>query len=100
VQNVSSSNLPSKNIKVTIYRAIILPIVLYWLWSLVSHNAGGTLAEGVWQQGAKENIWVWEWEVEKTAEQRALWSVFHSDYYSGDHIKKNEMGEACGMHSR
>jgi len=36
VQNVLPSNLPSKNIKVTIYRAIILPVVLYGCeaWSL------------------------------------------------------------------
>ena len=75
-----------------------------WVWSLVSHNAGGILAEGVWQQGTMENIWVWEWEgnrkVEKTVEQRALWSVLNADYYSGDHIKKNETGKACGMPSR
>jgi len=36
VQNVLSYNLPSKNIKVIIYRAIILPVVLYMCeaWSL------------------------------------------------------------------
>jgi len=36
VQNVLSSNLLSKNIKVMIYRAIILPVVLYGCkaWSL------------------------------------------------------------------
>ena len=36
MQNVLSSNLLSKNIKVMIYRAIILPVVLYGCkaWSL------------------------------------------------------------------
>jgi len=36
--------------------------------------------------------------VEKTTSRGALWSVLFSKYYSGDQIKKNEMGRACGMH--
>ena len=36
VQNLLSSSLPSKNLKIKIYRTIILPVVLYWCetWSL------------------------------------------------------------------
>jgi len=36
VQNLSSSRLLSKNLKIEIYRTIILPVVLYWceIWSL------------------------------------------------------------------
>ena len=31
VQNVLSSSLLSKNLKIKIYRTIILPVVLYWM---------------------------------------------------------------------
>ena len=35
-------------------------------------------------------------EVEKTAQQGALWFLLLTKYYSDDQIKKNEMGVACG----
>jgi hypothetical protein len=42
VQNVLSSNLLSKNIKIKIYRTIILPVVLYgckiWSLTLIEEN--------------------------------------------------------------
>jgi hypothetical protein len=28
-----------------------------WVWNLVSDSKGGTYTEGVWEQGAEENIW-------------------------------------------
>ena len=28
-----------------------------WVWNLVANTEGGTQAEGVWEQGAEENIW-------------------------------------------
>jgi hypothetical protein len=51
-QNLLSSRLLSKNIKIRIYRTLILPVVLYGCetWSL-------TLRE---EQGAEENIWTEE----------------------------------------
>jgi hypothetical protein len=41
VQNLLSSHLLSKNVKVTIYKTIILPVVLYWCetWSLTVREA-------------------------------------------------------------
>ena len=47
VQNLLSSRLLSKNLKIKIYRIIILPVVLYGCetWSLTI--AGGKEAEGV-----------------------------------------------------
>src|SRR5215470_8129366 len=41
VQNLLSSRLPSKNLKIKIYRTIILPVVLYGCetWSLTSREA-------------------------------------------------------------
>ena len=47
VRNVLSSRLLSKNLKIKIYRTIILPVVLYGCetWSLILR--GGKKAEGV-----------------------------------------------------
>ena len=47
VQNLLSSSLLSKNLKIKIYRTIILPVVLYGCetWSLTFK--GGTYSEGV-----------------------------------------------------
>jgi len=52
VQSPSSSRLLPNNLKIKIYKIIILPLVLYGreTWSL-------TLSEGVWERGAEENIW-------------------------------------------
>ena len=46
VQNLLSSRLLSKNLKIKIYRTIILPSVLYWCetWSI---TLGGKEAEGL-----------------------------------------------------
>jgi len=38
--------------------------------------------------------------VEKTRENRALWSVLLTKYYSGDQIKMNDLDGACGMYGR
>jgi hypothetical protein len=42
VQNLLSSRLMSKNVKIWIYKTIILPVIQ---------------TEGVWERGAEENIW-------------------------------------------
>ena len=47
VQNLLSSRLLSKNLKIKIYRIIILPIDLYGCEKLVADIAGGKEAEGV-----------------------------------------------------
>jgi len=52
-----SSRLLSQNIKIKIYRTIIFPDVL-WVLNLVIHAEEGTMAEGVLEQGAEEDIWV------------------------------------------
>jgi hypothetical protein len=59
VQNLSSSCLLSKNLKIRIYKTVILPVVLYGCetWSDVK---GGTQTEGVSEHGAEENIWTEE----------------------------------------
>ena len=57
VQNLWSSRLLSKNLKIKIYRTLILPVVFVWVWNLVADIAGGKEAEGVWEHGVEENIW-------------------------------------------
>jgi hypothetical protein len=42
VQNLLSSRLLSKNLKIKIYKTIILPVVLDWFVNLVSDIKGGT----------------------------------------------------------
>jgi len=41
VQNLLSSSLLSKNMKIKIYRTIILPVCFVWVCYLVTHNEGG-----------------------------------------------------------
>jgi len=57
VQNILSSRLLSKNLKIKIYRTTILPVVLYGCetWSLTLR--GGKEVQGVSEQGVEENIW-------------------------------------------
>jgi hypothetical protein len=42
VQNLLSSCLLSKNVKIRIYKTIILPVVPYGVWNLASDIKGGT----------------------------------------------------------
>jgi hypothetical protein len=57
VQNLLSSRLLSKNIKIRIYKNLFLPVVLYGceIWSLTLREA-----EGVREQDVEENIWTEE----------------------------------------
>ena len=56
MQNLLSSRLLSKNLKIKICRTIILP-VFEWVRNLVIDIAGGKEAEGVSEHGVEENIW-------------------------------------------
>jgi hypothetical protein len=47
VQNLLSSRFLSKNLKIKIYRTIILPVVLYGCETFVADIEGGTQVEGV-----------------------------------------------------
>jgi hypothetical protein len=70
VQNLLSSRLLSQNVKVRIYKTIILPVVLYGCeeWSLTVREEHKLK---VFENGAEDNIWIKEgWSdgsVEKTA---------------------------------
>jgi len=40
-----------------------------------------------------------KWQEKKTFKQwRAVWSILLAKYYSGDQIRKDEMGRACGIY--
>jgi hypothetical protein len=56
LQNLLSSHLPSKNIKIRMYKTIILPVVLYGCetWSLILREEH---RQGVSEQGAEKNVW-------------------------------------------
>jgi len=43
-----------KNVKIQNYN---FTCCFVWVWNLVSRTEGRTQIEGVWKQGAKENIW-------------------------------------------
>jgi hypothetical protein len=47
VENLLSSHLLSKYVKIRIYKTLILPVVLYGCETLVSDIKGGTETEGV-----------------------------------------------------
>ena len=66
VQTLLSSRLLSKNLKIKIYKTIILPAV--YLWSMVSYIKGGIQAKGIWKQDHEADNWNQEgceWWVEK-----------------------------------
>jgi hypothetical protein len=59
VQNFLSSRLLSKNLKIRMYKSIILLVVLYGResWSLTLREEHG---RGVFESGAQEDIWTEE----------------------------------------
>ena len=65
------------------------------MWNLVSHIPGETLAEGVSYGPKREEV---------AGECRRLHNLKLYDVYcspnSGDKIKSNEMGRACGTYGR
>ena len=56
VENLLSSSLVSRNLKIKIYRTIIIPVVLYGCetWSLTVREEGKV---SVSEYGIEENIW-------------------------------------------
>jgi len=102
VQNLLSSSLLSKNLKVKIYRTIILPVVLYgcetWLLTLREEHRLRLFGNRVLRRifGPKRD--------EVTGEGRKLCNEELNDLYWSPNIvqviksKTNEMGRACGMY--
>jgi hypothetical protein len=46
--------------KHTIFVAYNFACCFVWVWNLVADIAGGKIAEGVWEHGVEENIWIYE----------------------------------------
>ena len=95
MQNLLSSRLLSKNLKIKIYRTIILPVVLYRCetWSL-------TLQEER-KLSVSENMVLRRIIVPRRDEVMGEWRRLYNEelltqYCAGDKIEKNEMGWACG----
>jgi hypothetical protein len=91
VQNLLSSSLLFKNVKITIHKTIILPVVFYGCetWSL-------TLSEEcrlrVFENRVLRRIFGPKRDevtgVEKTTQQGVLYSVFLTKYNSGDQSRR------------
>jgi len=86
VQNILSSRLLSKNLKIEIYRTIILPVDLCGCetWSL-------TLRE-------ERKLRVFEYMVLRRIFGPRRDEVLLTQHCAGDKIEKNEMGWACGAY--
>jgi hypothetical protein len=96
VQNLLSSRFLSKNLKIKIYRTIILPVVLYgcenWSLTLREEHRLRVFENRVLRRvfGPKRK--------EVTGEWRKLHNVFLTQYCAGGKIKTNEMGRASGAY--
>jgi hypothetical protein len=113
VQNILPFSLSSKNLKIKVYRNIILPVVLCGCetWSLTLRNERRL---GVFGNSVLRRIFG-NRRAEVTRERRQLlneelndlycwmiftaeWSVLLTWYSSGDKIDKKEMAGACGAY--
>ena len=96
MQNLLSSSFLSKNLKIKIYRTIILPVVLYgcetWSLTLREEHRLKVFEKRVLRRifGSKRDGVIGEW--------RKLHNVLLTQYCVGDKIEKNEMGTACGTY--
>jgi hypothetical protein len=99
VKNLWFSSLLSKNVKITIYRTIILPFVLYgretWLLTLREECRLRVFENRVLRRifGPKRYEVTEEWR-----RQGALCCVLLNRCNSGDEIKKIELGRACATY--
>ena len=100
VPNLLSSSLLSKNLKMKIYRNIILSVVLYgcetWLLTLKEERGLRVSENRVLRIfGAKGDEVTGEWRKLHNEELNDLYSPLQ--YCSGDQIEKNEMGGTCSV---
>jgi hypothetical protein len=101
VQNLLSSSLLSKNVKIKIYRTIMLPVVLYGCesWSLILREE---CRLRVFENEVLRRLFGPKRDevmgVEKTTSRRASCSVLLTKYHLGDKVTKTEMGRTCGTY--
>ena len=100
VQNLLSSSLLSKNIKIKIYRTTILPVVVYgcetWSLRLREDRRLRVFENMVLRRifGPKMDEVTGEWRKLHIEELNDL----NLTQYSGDQIEKNEMGGVCSAY--
>jgi flagellar motor switch protein FliM len=100
VQNLLSSSSLSKNIKIKIYRAIILPIVLYGCetWSLTLREERRlTVFENSLLRNISEPMRNEVTEKWKRLYSEELYALYSSPSHSVNQIKNNETGEGGGV---
>jgi len=94
--------LQSKNLKIKIYRIIILPVVLYgcetWSLTLREERMLRLFENSILRRvfGSKRDEVTREWRKLHNEELRDLYSL--PQYCAGGKIEKNEMGGACGAY--
>ena len=101
VQNILSSSLLSKNLKIKLYRIIILPVVLYgcetWSLTLREERRLGMFENRVMRIfGPKRDEVKGEWRKLHNEELNNLYSS--PNILRVIKIKKNEMGGACSAY--
>jgi len=102
VQNLLSSRLLSKNLKIKTYRTIILPVVLYgcetWSLTLREERKIRVFENMVLKRifGPRRDEVTGEWRKLRNEELNDLYSS--TQYFAGDKMEKNEMGWACGAY--
>ena len=100
MQNLLSSRLLSKNLKIKIYRTIILAVVLCgcetWLLTLREERKLRVFENMVLRIfGPRREEVTGEW---RRLHNEELNDVLLTQYSVGDKIEKNEMGWACGAY--
>jgi hypothetical protein len=102
VQSLLSSRLLSRNVKVKIYKIIILPVVLYgcetWSLTLREEHRLRVFENRVLRRifGPKRDEVTGDWRKLHIEELRNLYSS--PDIIS--QVKANDVGRACSMHGR
>ena len=102
VQNVLSSSLLSKSVKIKIYRTIILPVVLYgcetWSLTLREECRLRVFENRVLRRifGPKLGKVTGEWR--RLHNEELYCFVLLTKCCTGDQIKNNEMGRACNKY--
>ena len=102
VQNLLSSRLLSRKLKIKIYRTIVLPVVLYgcetWSLTLMEERKLRLFENMVLRRifGPRRDEVTGEWRRLHNEELNDLYSS--PQYCAGDKIEKNKMGWACGAY--
>ena len=102
VQNLLLFRLLSENMKIKIYRSLILPVALYgrdtWSLTLREESRLRVFENMILRRifGPKRDEVIGEWK--KNCVVRRLMTVLVTRFYPDDQIEKNEIGRACSTY--